>query len=358
MTLVSGSPVMVIDGCAVVQPDPSVAEVYQPQWFKAWESKLYQDVRRTAGRHRWTMTRFGTDPGRGGYRDTLQAVETACRDALHQAGVRGGARPRSDRVALLYFDHWGQASHLESAFSWRDAFNLDVIPKFLLREHGISGFSCRIRGERSALMDALTVASELLGSGEIDLAVIGGVFRFHPALGFSAALSDATTERQWVGGKGEQYEADLVEGVGFLVARRPEDATRKGVGLLLAEPEYLSLPSGVDSAAGALTDAWVRAAGDQPCSLYGGMSASMTLADIEARAAAKAGVAYHELCRTTGDSGCITPFIGLQRFSSHVQAGSRPHEPGLLTITDSSGGAWILKAAFNGIKNGTSGGRS
>lgn len=364
MTSVSGSPtvpelalpsaVLAIDGLAVAQPAEAATEIYQPQWYKAWEGKLYQDVRSKLGRGCWAMTRFGTGPGPGGYRDALQTLAATCREALLQAGVRGGARPRSDRMALLHFDHWGQVSHLENAFSWRDAFNLDVIPKFLLREHGISGFSCRIRGEQGALIDALTVASELLGSGQIDIAVIGGVFRFHPTLGFSAALSDTAAEQQWTGSKGRQYEADLIERVGFVVARRPEDSHKGGAGLLLAEPTYLALPDGRKAAAKALASAWAESAGDQPWAAYGGMSASVTLAEIEAQAAEQAGVAFHELCRTTGDSGCITPFIGLQQFSSHARANSSPGELCLLTITDSNGGAWILKAAFNGTGNGVS----
>lgn len=355
--LVLSSAVLAIDGLAVAQPAEAVAEVYQPQWYKAWEGKLYQDARRKLGRDRWAMTRFGTDPGRGGYRDTLQTLATTCREALLQAGVRGGARPRSDRMALLHFDHWGQVSHLENAFSWRDAFNLDVIPKFLLREHGISGFSCRIRGERAALMDALTVASELLGSGQIDIAVIGGVFRFHPALGFSAALSDAAAEQQWTGSKGKQYEADVIERVGFVVVRRPEDSRKGGAGLLLAEPTYLALPDGKQASVKALAGAWAQSAGGQPWAAYSGMSPSETLAEIEAQAAEQAGVAFHELCRTSGDSGCITPFLGLQQFSRHAAASSCPSELCLLTVTDSSGGAWILKAAFNGTERGASSGR-
>ena len=335
--------VLALDGLAVTRPEARESARYQPRWFRAWEAELYSGVRRRVARRPWSVCRFGDEAMRGRYRATQQAMVAACRQAVAQAGVQGRARPRGNRVALLYFDHWGQAAHLENTSSWRDSFNLDVIPKFLLREHGVGGFSCRIRGERDALVDGLTVAAELLAAHEVDLAIVGGVFRFHPALCFSAAISDAALERRWLGRYRGQYDAAIVEGVGFAVVRRPENALNTSSGLLLGRPRHLRLPSDEDRAALALADAWREVAQQRPWVVCGGMSPSNGFGRIEARAARLAGCdVVHEVCRHVGDSGCINPLLGLKWVAQ--RAPSCSSKLGLMTISDGSDRAWVIDA--------------
>lgn len=340
---------LAVDGLAVARPEAHDGGPYQPQWFRAWEAELYRHVRNRMGRGPSSISRFDGETMRGRYRATQRAMAVTCRQAITQAGASGRARPRGDRIALLYFDHWGQAAHLESVSSWRDAFDLDVIPKFLLREHGIRGFSCRIRGERDALVDGLTVASELLAAHEIDLAIVGGVFRVHPALCFSATLSDAAQEQQWLGRRRGHYEAALVEGVGFVVVRRPENPVNTRSVLLLGSPTHLHLPGNEHRAALALADAWRGVAQRRAWVVCGGMSPSEALRRIEARAARLAGRGpVHEVCQQLGDSGCINALLGLQWIAQRGRA--HANELGLMTIGDGSGHAWIVDVATHAAR--------
>lgn len=336
---------MCLAGLSVVQTTRPPFD-YQSRWYRAWEQELLIRARRVTGRECWRLSRFGVedaDAAKNGYRETLAAVAQAAKLAMSDAEKRCGRRGARERMALLYSDFWNRCSHLEQAFNWRDAFDLDVIPKFLLRDHAIDGFSCKLQAGRGAMAQGLQLANDLLHGGDIDAVLLGGVFRFYPALGFSEAIENATLERRWLG-RGGRHTAAVVERAGFMVLRRGETvASIRSSTLRLDAPRYLALPAQPAAAGRALSAAWSELCGSQGALVLGGHYPSSLLESLETSSSALLGgqARYENVTRSFGDSGGVNPLLALQRLASindNAQAGL-----GLLSLSDSSGGTWLVR---------------
>lgn len=332
-------------GLAAVQPQRA-PQTYAARWYRAREGELYQQAVRKTGRRQWDLTRFSVDGGheaaKAGYRETLAAVGLAAKQALAAADANSGRRGSRERLALVYFDFWGQCSHLEQAFNWRDGFDLDVIPKFLLREHGIEGYSCKIQAGRSAFVQGLRVAGELLQGGDIDRVLLGGVFRFYPVLGFAEAVGNAERERRWLG-KGGQHDAPIIERAGFVVLKRPQASPQAKVEpVLIGAPQYLALPARREPATARLSAAWSSLLPEPRALVYGGLYPSSLLAGVEGSATAALGdqLIYENVCRRFGDSGSINPLLALQRYAERKATDALP---ALLSLSDSTGGTWLMR---------------
>lgn len=341
------STALALVGLSVVQPERASLP-YAARWFRAWEGDLYRRAVRKTGRRQWDLSRFSVDGGfeasKAGYRETLAAVGQAAKQCLSAAEANCGRRGSRERMALVYFDFWGQCSHLEQAFNWRDGFDFDVIPKFLLREHGVDGYSCKVQAGRAGFVQGLRVAGELLNGGDIDSVLLGGVFRFYPALGFSEAIGNAEQERRWLG-KGGQHNAPIVERAGFILLKRAEAAVKaKTAPVLLGTPQYLAVASGREAASQQLSAAWSTLLPEARALVYGGLYPSSLLATVEGGAAAAMGdqLVYENLCRRFGDSGGINPLLALQRYSER-KAVAADAVPALLSLSDSHGGTWLLR---------------
>ncbi|MES2817499.1 MAG: hypothetical protein V4812_00745 [Pseudomonadota bacterium] len=341
------STLLAVAGLSVVQPQVA-PQPFAARWFRAWEGDLHRQAVRKTGRRHWDLTRFGVDgepqESKLGYRETLAAVGLAAKQALAAADARCGRRGVRERLALLYFDFWGQCAHLEQAFNWRDGFDLDVIPKFLLRDHGVDGYSCKLQAGRAAFVQGLRAAGELLHGGDIDRVLLGGVFRFYPALGFSEAIGNVERERRWLG-RGGQHNAPIVERAGFVVLTRAQAAAgAKTAPVLIGAPQYLALPARRAAASAALSTAWSALLPESRGRVYGGLYPSSLLADMENAAAASQGdeLLYENICRRFGDSGGINPLLALQRYAER-KAGADQALPALLSLSDSSGGTWLAR---------------
>lgn len=345
----AGSTALALIGLSVVQPERASLP-YAARWFRAWEGDLYHRAVRKTGRRQWDLSRFSVDGGaeasKAGYRETLAAVSKAAKQALSAAEASCGRRGSRERMALVYFDFWGQCSHLEQAFNWRDGFDFDVIPKFLLREHGVDGYSCKVQAGRAGFVQGLRVAGELLNGGDIDSVLLGGVFRFYPALGFSEAIGNAEQERRWLG-KGGQHNAPIVERAGFIVLKRAEAALKaKTAPVLLGTPQYLAVASGREAASQQLSAVWSTLLPEARALIYGGLYPSSLLATLEGGAAAAMGdqLVYENVCRRFGDSGGINPLLALQRYTERkATAVAADAVPALLSLSDSNGGTWLLR---------------
>ena len=343
------APRLMVAGLSVVQPTRA-AEAYAMRWFRAWEGDLYRRVMRKASRPQWDLTRFsidgGPEAGRAGYRETQAAVSQAAKQAMAAAESNCGRPGPRERLALVYFDFWGQCSHLEQTFNWRDSFDLDVIPKFLLRDHGVNGYSCKIQAGRAAFVQGLNVAAELLDGGGIDSVLLGGVFRFYPALGFSEALVNAEQEQRWLG-KGGRHMAAVVERAGFAVLKRGDAAIRKARAPVMVDAAgYLAVSGSRAAATRQLSLAWSKLLPEARGMIYGGLYPSSALAATEQAAAAVMGpqLVYENICSRFGDSGGINPLLALQQYAELKSAAvDGQMAPALLSLSDSSGGTWLLK---------------
>jgi hypothetical protein len=342
------SPLM-IAGLSVVQPTREAAP-YSMRWYRAWESDLYRRAVRNTGRRQWDLTRFSVDGGpdalKAGYRETQAAISQAAKQAMAVAESNCGRPGSRERLALLYFDFWGQCSHLEQAFNWRDSFDLDVIPKFLLRDHGVNGYSCKIQAGRAGFVQGLRIANDLLNGGDIDSVLLGGVFRFYPALGFSEAIVNAEQEQRWLG-KGGQHSALIIERAGFVVLKRADAAVKaKAPPLMIASPQYLAISRSGEAVSQQLTHAWSALLPEACGSIYGGLYPSSGLATAEgsASAAISSHMRYENLCRRFGDSGGINPLLALQHYAERKRTTAGGDiSPALLSLSDSNGATWLLR---------------
>ncbi|BFO10070.1 hypothetical protein GGER_25800 [Serratia rubidaea] len=103
--------------------------------------------------------------------------------------------------------------------SWRDALSVDILPKNIVRDYGINGFSGKLRGERNGLMSALLIAQDMLNSDLSDNVIICGHFRSIPVLVFSEMQRYA---RPRGGAQGNSQAS--VERVGCLILKKPPRA--------------------------------------------------------------------------------------------------------------------------------------
>jgi len=137
------TPQLGLYGLSVIEPPPAHRRTFTPRWYNAWEAKLYADACKQRAQSRWSLTRFGGGAqDASSTREIAQALERSSQAALDEGRKHVLAHARLDtaRLALLYFDAWGQASYLEPTGSWKDAFSTDVIPPMRCWSAGCTGF--------------------------------------------------------------------------------------------------------------------------------------------------------------------------------------------------------------------------
>ena len=319
-----GAPRLGIYGLSLVEPDPRHLGAFTPSWYNAWEARTYEQACKSRSKTHWPVTRFGGGaPGSATAREISSALEMSSEAALEEGrkGIEGAGRLGKERLALVYFDCWGQTSYLESAGSWKDSFSIDVIPWKLLKELQVGAFSCKVRAGRGAFVDGLRIASHLLAAGAADAVLIGGLFKFHPVLGLSAASATAKAEKRWLERRGA-YTAPVVERVGFALVGRPHP---HDVGVVHATVYPAArLPQGFGASVAELGQRWGDTA-PAASTVIGGISPSSALADLEAQAtrAFSRNAAYVHTADTYGDSGGLNPLLALHYFRK-----PRPHRPG------------------------------
>src|SRR3954453_5356346 len=183
-------------GLGVIESDAAFVD-FKPSWVNVREAQFHKLAQRRLGKKVWTFKRFGMKPEsqspedvrRAHYREALNSLSTACKTAFECLSRKMENQIRRQRSALIYFDAWGESSVFETPNSWRDAVSLDLLPKAIAREYGVSAFSCKLRGERSGFLQGLRVASDVLNSGEIDTVLLCGLFRGFPGMVLSEAAN-------------------------------------------------------------------------------------------------------------------------------------------------------------------------
>lgn len=325
-------------GFALLEPKAPMRR-FMPSWFNVWEAAQHKKANVRAGSRQWLFRRFGVDDAmlstealrKANYRDWLNGLSAACTQAVAQLGAKGEFRLRHERNALLYVDSWGEISVFEGVNSWRDTLSVDILPKNIVRDYGIHGFTCKLRGERNGLMTAIRVAQDCLNGDMADNIIICAQFRSIPVLTLSENPRFTRAH-----GRAPSNSQVSVERVGCMILKKAP-----GRGITLHLSDYLRLPSSLRQGATLLAERWQQHIGANTREVLSVTPPAMALRQLQQHAFARLPVtlAQQSLSEIYGDSGCMNPALAWRYLQqSAPQAGHR-----LLNVLDGQGGAWLLE---------------
>lgn len=325
-------------GFSLLEPRMSMQR-FSPSWYNVWEAWLHKKANAKAGCNQWLFKRFGVDSEilpeealrKANYRDWLNGLSTACTQAVAQLGSKDEFRLRHERNTLIYVDAWGETSFFEGANSWRDSVNIDILPKNIVRDYGIKDFTCKLRGERNGLINALQVAQDCLNCNMTDNVIICGQFRSFPAMVFSEAQRFPSSTEHGQTPANSQFS---IERVGCMILKK-----QPGQGIALQISDYQLLPDLSHQHATMLADRCKQYLGADTRAVLGITPPAPSLRAVQRKAFKQlpAELACVSLSELYGDSGCMNPAIAWQYL---LQSNITGHS--LLSVLDGEGGAWLL----------------
>ncbi|TQI80546.1 hypothetical protein FHU10_4583 [Serratia fonticola] len=314
---------------------------FSPSWYNVWEAWWHKKANAKAGSQRWLFKRFGVDGEtlpeealrKANYRDWLNGLSAACTQAVAQLGSKGEFRLKHERNALIYVDSWGETSVFEGVNSWRDSLSVDILPKNIVRDYGIKDFTCKLRGERNGLMNALRVAQDCLNSQMADNVIICGQFRSFPVLVFSETQRFPASRRRGATPANSQFS---VERVGCMILKKSP-----GQGVALHLSDYMVLPSSPQQRAVLLADRCKQYIGADTRAVLGVSPPALSFRDLQRQAFEQlpSSLACVPLSDIYGDSGCMNPALAWQYLQQNPIAAGHS----LLSVLDGEGGAWLLE---------------
>lgn len=177
---------------SLLEPDDKFY-FYTPHWLNAWESHLYNQALKSTSASGWAFKRFGTDKEtyaremirKPRYMDYIESMEQAADVALQQMTPRDRMLLLKSRTAFIYIDAWGESSVFENITSALHTSIIDTLPKNILKKFSIKNVTCKVRGEKFALVQAMQLAQDYLHWKVFDFVVICGAYRAIPVLVFS-----------------------------------------------------------------------------------------------------------------------------------------------------------------------------
>lgn len=180
---------MYLSSFSLIEPDERVYVLY-PSWINVWESHMYNRSLKSTGAHGWAVKRFGTQSDVYAremirtplYKKYIDAMDQACDAALHQLSTRARMQLMKSRTAFIYADSWGESGPFEQIDSALHLATIDTLPKHLVKKFSVSDFTCKIRGEKQSLVQAMRVAQDYLDWGIFDNVVICAAYRAVPVL--------------------------------------------------------------------------------------------------------------------------------------------------------------------------------
>lgn len=183
---------MYLSSFALSEPDDGFY-LYYPSWLNAWESHLYLRALRSTGASGWGFKRFGSAADlyaremirNPQYMKYLDAMEQVADTALHALPTRLRMRLLRSRTALIYIDSWGESAPFENMSSALHSSMIDTLPKNLVKKFSVEEPTCKIRGEKQSLLQAMRFAQDYLSWDVFDFVVICGGYRAVPLLAFS-----------------------------------------------------------------------------------------------------------------------------------------------------------------------------
>lgn len=189
---------MYLASYSFVEPEEPLV-LYYPSWLNVWESHSYNNALKSTGANGWGFKRFGIlketylreTIRKPDYIAYIDAMDKASDDALHDLSTRERMRLLKSRTAFIYIDSWGESGVFENNISALHASVIDTLPKSLVKKFSITDVTCKIRGEKYALMQAMRLAQDYLDWNVFDFVIVCGGYRAIPLLAFTAENSNS-----------------------------------------------------------------------------------------------------------------------------------------------------------------------
>ena len=224
---------MYLSSFAMLEPDDDFY-LYYPSWLNVWESHLYNKSLKATSAQAWSLKRFGTlkdsyvremirTPD---YTKYIEAMEQSADIALQKMTAKERMLLMRSRTAFIYADSWGESGLFEDISSTLHITLIDTLPKNLVKKFSVKDFTCKIRGEKQSLMQAIRLAQDYLNWNVFDFVVICAAHRAIPILSFSQ--EENTARRQQ---KSQRTSANIsVERVGCFIFSLRESPLKIGSG--------------------------------------------------------------------------------------------------------------------------------
>jgi len=154
---------------------------------------MYNKALKSTYAHGWGFKRFGTLKDayaremmrKPSYKEYIDSMEQASEAALQQLSAKERMLLMRSRTAFIYVDSWGESGPFEDISSALHTSMIDTLPKNLVKKFSVKDFTCKMRGEKQSLMQAMRVAQDYLNWGVFDNVVICAAYRAVPVLVFS-----------------------------------------------------------------------------------------------------------------------------------------------------------------------------
>ena len=183
---------MYLSSFSITEPEGRVY-MYAPSWLNVWESHMYNRSLKSTRSNGWGFKRFGTRNDiyasemirTPHYTQYIDAMEEVSETALHNLSAKERMLLMKSRTAFIYADSWGESSLFENITSTLHQAAIDTLPKNLIKKFSVKDFSCKIRGEKQSLVQAMRLAQDYLDWQIFDFVVICAAYRAVPVLVFS-----------------------------------------------------------------------------------------------------------------------------------------------------------------------------
>lgn len=288
---------------AILEPVDNLY-LYYPGWLNVWEAHLYKQALKSTLATGWGLKRFGTAKDiyaremirKPHYSDYIKAMEDAAETALQNLPAKERMYLFKSRTAFIYVDAWGETGVFENISSALHTSFIDTLPKNVLKKFAISDLSCKIRGEKQSLMQAVRLAQDYIGWGIFDFVIICAAYRAIPFLVFSEGMTQTSDGRQ--DGKINVN----IERTGCFIFSKRESSLKIACGPYLSGDSHqvketlFSETNSIDLFA----CSWLP-----PALLPGSASRSHAVIDLVER---------------YGHSGCLMPALGWEYLTQHAQS--------------------------------------
>jgi len=192
---------MYLSSFSMMEPQDNIY-LYHPCWLNVWESHMYKQALKSTKSSGWGFKRFGTSKHTYAremirtpyYKEYIDALEQVSDHALQQLTAKQRMQLFKSRTALIYADSWGEQSSFENISSFLHSATIDTLPKNLVKKFSVNDFTCKLRGEKQSLVQAMKIAEDYLKWNVFDFVVICAAYRAIPVLVFSE--EDITTPRK------------------------------------------------------------------------------------------------------------------------------------------------------------------